>query len=361
MSSKLYLVSSRPVVLEEDDVKKAFQEELIQQYRDIIPIRYVKDAVCNFNSSLSHYLPWMHDRNLYLWEIKPDIYDDFSKCLTDNVEKPTAVNYNCYLSNLYEWAISRKKDEIKNRFGIDIVNPIDKWNTPRRAAEEEELPPVPDNEVVHYYFEKEKDEFNEAVRSNNKRIILLLGKQLVAEQIMKEAGLRVKEVSKLNLGNIDLEHMIITVIKGKGNKDRIVDINKRLGPILKWYLDNIYPLLIKDINKEDILDQPLLISERKTRMSRTTIQYHLWKQQEAYNVPLDKRFSPHGLRRLFATNLYMELCEMNYPDPLFYIKGQLGHVFLSTTIRYVQVSQAYLSRIRLEAEKQIAERFGDKG
>jgi site-specific recombinase XerD len=178
---------------------------------------------------------------------------------------------------------------------------------------------------------------------------------------MLEAGLRVKEVSNLNLGNIDLEHMVITVIKGKGNKDRIVDISKRLGPILKWYLDNIYPLLIKDVKKEDILDLPLFISERKTRLSKTTIQYHLWKQQEAYNILLDKRFSPHGLRRLFATNLYMELCEMNYRgDPIFYIKGQLGHVFLSTTIKYTQVSQAYLSRLRFEADKQITEKLGDK-
>lgn len=212
----------------------------------------------------------------------------------------------------------------------------------------------PDNDVVNYYLHKEKDHFKYFLEKGNKRKVLIIGRQITMEHVMLHAGLRVEEVSNLDIDDVDLDHMVILVRKGKGNKDRIVDISRRLGPILKWYLVQIYPL----INHKPVKERPLFISERDARISTETIQGRLWGQQEEFNVPIDQRFSPHGLRRLFATNLYMKLFQEGYPDPIMYIKGQLGHVYLSTTLKYCIIPQAYISRVRVESVRRIQDKFG---
>jgi integrase/recombinase XerC len=351
MNRKLYVIEGNsPVHSVTKEEKLNYENQLINSYREVIPIHYAKDAVRNFNSALSNYIPWLRDNDLYIWEIKNKDYDSFAKIMTSNLKNSTVVHYNCLLANFYDWMTSRKGEEVSEKYGVRPVNPIDKWNTPQRK-QEDELPELPDNDVVNYYFQKEKIEFQEALQNNDRRQIIIMGRHITIEQIMYHAGLRLEEVSNLDRDDIDLETMVGVVRKGKGNKDRIFDISSRLGPVLKWYLEQIYPLRSKINNIGSEL--PLFISERKQRIATETIQGRMWLQQEKYNIPIDQRFSPHGFRRLFATNLYMELFEIGHPDPLMYIKGQLGHVYLSTTLKYCRIPQSYISRIRFESIKRI--------
>lgn len=50
------------------------------------------------------------------------------------------------------------------------------------------------------------------------------------------AGLRRSELVGLQMADVDLQRGIITVIEGKGMKDRVIPIHRRLAPILAEYL-----------------------------------------------------------------------------------------------------------------------------
>ncbi len=347
MAPKLRLISGVVPIVSPEEEKAKYQKELLETYKSLLPVRYAQSTIPNFGSALGHYLPWLAENGLYLWEVLPKQYDVFSRHLQANIEKSTLVNYNFQLSSLYEWLVSRNKQEIVKKYGITPVNPIDEWNTPKKKYDEDDLPELPDPEVVNYYFQRARQEFSEALAAGKARVINIIARQLTAEKIMLEAGLRVEEVENLNVGHIHLEEMLIFVYKGKGDKDRIVDIQPSLAPMLKWYFEQGHPM--KKEGKRLDPSLPLFMSEQKKRISKKTIQHRLWEQQIRYNVPVDKLFSAHGLRRLYATNLYVALVEEKHCDPLTYIKGQLGHAFYSTTTRYCRIPKAVIARAKNDA------------
>lgn len=322
--------------------KNKYQQELVQQFGDIVDMRYANGTRATLNSALNHYLPWLQERKLWIWDVKPNVYDQFSKHLQINIKNATVVHYNTYLSNMYDWLVSRKKDDIYSLYGTNVVNPIDQWNTPKRPYKLEDLPELPNNEVVHYYLQREKKALKDAIESCDNRKACILARQLTAEYIMLLAGLRIAEVANLNVGSISFKDMLIIVKHGKGDKDRIVDMPGDLGKMLKWYIENAHIYTIKGRKIE--AKTPLFLSEQNKKISKKTMQHRLWMQQQEYNVPIDQYFSPHGLRRLYATNLYKKLIDEKHPDPLTYIKIQLGHVFYSTTLKYCRVDEAIVSR-----------------
>lgn len=338
----LRLVRCSPNIDADIIEKKKYQDMLIDKYSDIIKLKYAEGTLPSFNSALSHYIPWLNESDIFVWDVTPDKYDQFSIHLQNNIKPATVVRYNVMLSNFYDWMISRKKDEIISKFGEKAINPIDKWNTPSRQKDDNELPELPDSEAVHYYIQKEKNALKKAIETCDNRTANIIARQLTAENIMLKAGLRVAEIVNLNVGNISLKDMIMIVKKGKGGKDRIVDISAELGQLLKWYLSDAHPRAIAGERLDK--NTPLFISEQNKRISKKTIQTRMWYQMRTFNLPIDKYFSPHGLRRLYATNLYKELINEKHPDPLTYIKIQLGHVFYSTTLRYCRVEKAIASR-----------------
>ncbi|MDD4753013.1 MAG: tyrosine-type recombinase/integrase [Desulfitobacteriaceae bacterium] len=146
---------------------------------------------------------------------------------------------------------------------------------PKKKNFEDDLPDLPDLDVVNYYIQKEKKEFEDSLKKSNHRQVIILGRQLMAEIIMLYTGLRVEEVSNLDYKDIDLDRMILIVRNGKGNKDRIVDISEKLGQVLKWYVQQIYPLVLKEKNINLRYSLPLSLSERQERISKKTIQGRL--------------------------------------------------------------------------------------
>ena len=344
--SRLKLIKNTCVENNELTEKRDFQHSLIKDYEEVLPIRYARGTISSWISAMKHFEPWMQERSLFLWDVKPHLFDEFSKELSKHISKGTHTNYNTQLSNFFDWIVLRRRDKILKQYGTELENPIDRWNTPQRKYADDETPEVPNSEVVNYYFQRQKKEFAEAKTNQHKRNIFLIGRRIATGQIMLKAGLRVKEVTNLNVEDIDFERMLIFVKAGKGNKDRIVDMDNALAPVLKWYINNILPLIKP---KDRARSQPLLLSEGKTRLATATIQHEFFRFQEAYNLPIDQRFSPHGLRRLFATNLYFDLQAEKHPDPLMFIKSQLGHVFLSTTLKYCQIPESAIARIRRES------------
>ena len=143
-------------------------------------------------------------------------------------------------------------------------------------------------------------------------------------EVLYSCGLRVSELTALNLDSVDLELGIIRVM-GKGNKERVVPMGSKAVEALSGYMKRRGELL--DVQTEH---GALFLNNRGGRLSSRSIARLLKKHMQRCN--LGRPMSPHGLRHSFATHL------LDAGADLRAVQEMLGHVSLSTTQRYTHLS-----------------------
>jgi integrase/recombinase XerD len=133
------------------------------------------------------------------------------------------------------------------------------------------------------------------------------------------AGLRVSEVVRLKITDIDSSRMLIRVEHGKGGRDRYVMLSPQLLVVLRAYWREARPAhwLFPGRDKNRPLDASTL--QWACRNARTA-------------AKLGKPVSVHTLRHSFATHL------LEAGTDIRVIQVLLGHRNLSTTARYTQVA-----------------------
>jgi integrase/recombinase XerD len=141
------------------------------------------------------------------------------------------------------------------------------------------------------------------------------------------AGLRVSEVVRLQVTDIESERMCIRVNQGKGNKDRYTLLSTRLLTELRAYWKLFRPP--RWVFPGRLLTEPM--------PSGTARKIYERARQRAQ---LPRGSSMHSLRHSFATHLLDAGV-----DPRT-IQILLGHRALATTARYLQVSRQHLGTVR---------------
>lgn len=141
-------------------------------------------------------------------------------------------------------------------------------------------------------------------------------------ELMYVTGMRVGEVSNLNIDDIDFSLKEVFIQNGKGDKDRIVP----LGSIAEEYIT----LWIKRGRKGvKVTDKALFLSSRNQRLKADRISGIFRKYLEKCN--LDGRgFTPHSLRHSCATHLLQNGADIRYVQEL------LGHDSIQTTVGYTK-------------------------
>lgn len=147
-------------------------------------------------------------------------------------------------------------------------------------------------------------------------------------ETLYSCGLRVSELVNLEINKIFLEEEYV-VIKGKGNKERIVPISPVAIHEIKLYLDDRQHLDIKP-GEENIL----FLNRRGRRLTRVMIFYII--KQLAELAGIRKEISPHTLRHSFATHL------LEGGANLRAIQQMLGHESIATTEIYIHIDRTRL-------------------
>ncbi|UCG04341.1 MAG: tyrosine recombinase XerC [Candidatus Heimdallarchaeota archaeon] len=140
-------------------------------------------------------------------------------------------------------------------------------------------------------------------------------------------GMRVSELSNLNIEQIDLKDKIIHVVGGKGGKDRIIPLPNGIIKILEDYI----------ITRGSTQDSAFILNRSGNRLTSRSIQRIVKKYKNAANL-LDKTLTPHTLRHAFATHLLSNAVDIRV------IQELLGHASLSTTQLYTHVSLEHLRK-----------------
>lgn len=160
-------------------------------------------------------------------------------------------------------------------------------------------------------------------------------------ELFYATGLRISELIKIKIGNIQTESGTIKVL-GKGNKERIVVFGATASDILREYLKqrakceqfNLSPYLFPQFKKS-------IDGSMKSHINVKTV-FNIVKKY-IRQISSDEKLSPHSLRHSFATHL------LENGADLMAVKDLLGHTSLSSTQIYTHVQTKKLQEVYNQA------------
>lgn len=191
------------------------------------------------------------------------------------------------------------------REGVVRRNPAELVATPKR---EKKVP-----------FHLSIDEVTALVEAPREGDLLSLRDRAILETLYS-CGIRVSELTGLDIGGIDLEEGLARVL-GKGGKERIVPLGSKARTALAEYLV---------ARNRPAVTEPLFINARGGRLTRRSVARIVDKH--ILRIATMKKVSPHTLRHTFATHLLEGGADLRA------IQELLGHSSLSTTQKYTHVS-----------------------
>ena len=197
-------------------------------------------------------------------------------------------------------------------------------------------------------------------RAETKNLLATMkGRSLLMASLMYGTGMRVMECCRLRVQDIDFDYFQITIRAGKGNKDRVVPLPKKLIPVLKSTLNETRSLHETDLSEGfgEVLIPPALARKlgkaaksfswqfvfpatrlamdystgviRRHHIHQTSLQKAILKAAKDANIL--KRVTSHTLRHSFATHL------LESGKDIRLIQELLGHADINTTMIYTHV------------------------
>jgi integrase/recombinase XerC len=151
-------------------------------------------------------------------------------------------------------------------------------------------------------------------------------------ELLYSSGLRVGELTALNLHDLDLAGGVVRVM-GKGGKERIVPIGSKAIEALRIYLSRRSDLMGRD----ECVSHCLFLNHGGGRLTARSVGRMIKKYRLQRGIV--KEATPHTFRHSFATHL------LDAGADLRGIQELLGHASLSTTQKYTHVSSAKLMEV----------------
>jgi integrase/recombinase XerD len=147
-------------------------------------------------------------------------------------------------------------------------------------------------------------------------------------------GLRVSELVKLRLGDVNLEAGYLVAF-GKGKKQRIVPLGEAAVGMLRLYLESSRLAFLEGSCRPS--EDAVFLSRFGRRMARQSF----WKILAAHAraAGITKPISPHKLRHSFATHLVERGADLRS------VQAMLGHADIGTTEIYTHLSRAHLRNV----------------
>jgi integrase/recombinase XerC len=236
--------------------------------------------------------------------------------------------------NLEKSSIARKLAAIRSFFkyavreGTVVRNPARMVSTPKLPKR---IPAVLSAEDLNAFLDGVVAGPKSSGRRKNRGMHddsqLMVKRDRAILEILYASGLRVSELTGLNLADIDRKDLMLRV-RGKGNKERIVPYGGKAETALQAYQPLRDEMLRKAKGRGD--HQAIFLNHFGTRLTQRSVARIVKKYARIANVNWD--LHPHSLRHAFATHLLADGADLRA------IQELLGHSSLSTTQRYTHAT-----------------------
>lgn len=152
-------------------------------------------------------------------------------------------------------------------------------------------------------------------------------------EILYGAGIRVSELTGLDLADLDLSRGYLLVY-GKGAKERLAPLGEKGCRALRNYLARGRPHLL---SPQQPRETAVFLNSRGGRLTERSVRRIL----DGYvkRAAVGKRVSPHTLRHTYATHLLEAGADLRVVQEL------LGHASISTTQIYTHLSREKIRKV----------------
>jgi integrase/recombinase XerD len=252
--------------------------------------------------SLGHYSP--HTVRNYLSELRY-FFVYYADVSPEDLTEDMILEYLVYLAKTLECS------RVKCRMAAQSISFFSRHVLKRPYIIPSVIYPRPTTKLPPVMSAEEIKSLIDTVKNIKHRTIIML---------LYTSGLRVSEISRLKITDIDSKNMRIKVVQGKGAKDRFTLLSQQVLLELRAYYIIYKPK--QYLFNGSGLGRP--ISPRSVQ--------HL-VQKALIRLGLEsKKYTVHTIRHSFATHL------VDNGTDLHTIKELLGHTSLQTTMRYMHLT-----------------------
>jgi integrase/recombinase XerD len=260
-----------------------------------------KNTLVAYQTDILSFLNYIDTKNQTVFSVTQKVVEDYLQS-SDNLSARTLHRRLSSLSHFYSFFMREQKI---------LVNPvklIDRPKLPKTLPKLLSEPDIISLIEVAYQFESPQ------------RLM-----HIVMVELLYSTGVRVSELVTLRVSDVDWQNECF-LIRGKGNKERLVPFNMTTKKALIEYVG---PL--KNLKTVWLFPSP----HKNSPLTRQRVFQIL--RQLASLAGLDfKKISPHVVRHTFATHL------LDHGATLINVQHLLGHSDISTTELYTHVTSKKL-------------------
>ena len=178
------------------------------------------------------------------------------------------------------------------------------------------------------------NEMNSLCNQPELKELLWTSRDCAIFEMLYSSGCRVSELANLRFSDF-MEGFSKAIVKGKGNKDRVVYFAKEAQAALKIYLDDRKKIL----QEKKVENEPdyIFINQKGNHLSAAGIRWIVSRYSGVEGT--NHHISPHAFRHTFATQLLSNGADVRAVQEL------LGHSSISTTQRYTHITTEKLIEI----------------
>lgn len=287
-------------------------DDMIDDYLVELEIRnYSPNTIKTYSSIINSFYKYLQDED--------KLFDDKQflrtfKRYIQHLKRDKSVTQNyIYLVTV----VIKKFLEFNHIFFLDEVAAPKRTKSLPKSLNEKE---VKDLIAAAEYDEENDNETQKITKIRDKLILTLL----------YSSGLRVSELINLIVKDIDFEERTV-LIRGKGDKDRVVLFDKNAKKLILEYLE------LRNTNSKY-----LFTNKQGNHITSRYVQIMIKKY--AKKAGITKKVTPHVLRHSYATHLLKNGVDIRV------IQQLLGHSSLSTTQIYTSVDMDTIKSVYDQAK-----------
>jgi integrase/recombinase XerD len=295
---------------------------------------YSKNTLISYKNDLTNLLRFFENKKISVFEANNEILKDYLKYLYQHEMSVATMSRN--ISAIRQFFIFLQLENVLTK------NPAELLETPRKR---ETIPQYLKEDEVYKILETAKKD----ISNYGIQFYTML-------ELLYATGLRVSELVELKISDIQKKYRKdglytiddFLIVNGKGNKERIVPINKVAKNSLIKYL-NLRENILNGKKSEwlwttlaifskDKNDKIIKFKQKDNHIARQIFALNLKNLAIENNINSDKVF-PHSIRHSYATHLLQRGADLRLLQEL------LGHADISTTQIYTHITDEKLKNI----------------
>jgi integrase/recombinase XerD len=271
-----------------------------------------KLTVSAYQSDLAQYSEFLQKRKRALRDARrQDVRDFLNSLLSNGVDGRSVARKLSTLRHFYKYLLLDRYIDADPTLNIDSPK---QWKVLPKSLAKDEV-----ESVLQGPPRAKDDRLSQGLAMRDRAIL----------EVFYAGALRVSEIINVKLEDLKLE-MGYMLVRGKGDKERIVPLGRAAQEVVQAYLRDARPLLAAGKSSP-----ALFIARGAKRITRQRV----WQMVKAASAQSGRHASPHMLRHSCATHMVENGADLRTVQTI------LGHADISTTQVYTHLALDRLNRV----------------